>query len=862
MSTTSQNGSTEDSLEDVLALALSAREEGGDAALEGYLATVGALAPAVRAALAELRGCDLLEPVIAGLPPQLGDFRLREVLGAGGMGVVYLAEQVSLGREVALKVVRPELLFFEGARERFRREIEAVARLEHPAIVPILATGSADGIPYYAMPRLRGRSAESLIAALRDLDPKSLDAGCLTALLASPEAAATRSATGGSEYWRAVTGLVAQAAHGIAHAHRRGVLHRDLKPSNLMLTSDGRAIVLDFGLALARGDERLTRSGATAGSPAYMAPEQLRGEPADERTDVYGLCATLHALLARKSPFPLADGEVLRARVLAGRRDELRRELPMPAELRLVLECGMDVERARRHPSAEALAADLEAVLEGRPIRARRVPWPVRARRMAQRHPALGVAGVAALVFAIALPSVVLWQQRRANVELAEAARVADRSVVISIDAVEQQLARVAERRLRNLPAAQELAAELLREAIALFDSLGAVPQHAERVAMLRLRAMLRLTEIEAALGQPDRAARSAERALAAIGEGERPPAAALLRARAARQLAVATLELEPRAELDVLLAAAARDLATARAEPALHDEVLREEGLWAGVEATLANARGDAAAVEAALRRAVAASAQRRDEGIAHGVAWLNLCRFLKQTGRHAEALAAADAAESAVTGLGPMEFGWPVPRAVVAMVGAERGRIQQQLGQLDAASATLRGALERLDEVLRDYPDEPSTRRVRGATAHQLAGLCVQRGDHAAARTLAEAAIADQTAVLARNPRDAEAMAFLGNHRRTLCTVLRQLADLPALERESRAMGAMPGPPELPGAAARNLLRCAAADPSRATELEREALELLGEAVRRGGRVDAKDPLYAPLRALPGFDALLQKR
>ena len=122
--------------------------------------------------------------------------------------------------------------------------------------------------------------------------------------------------------------------------------------------------------------------------------------------------------------------------------------------------------------------------------------------------------------------------------------------------------------------------------------------------------------------------------------------------------------------------------------------------------------------------------------------------------------------------------------------------------------------------------------------------------------------AASADQTAVLARNPRDAEAMAFLGNHRRTLCTVLRQLADLPALERESRAMGAMPGPPELPGGAARNLLRCAAADPSRARELEREALELLREAVQRGGRVDAEDPLYAPLRALPGFDALLQKR
>ncbi|MBL8734474.1 MAG: serine/threonine protein kinase, partial [Planctomycetes bacterium] len=387
----------EPELEDLLAEALARRDHAGVAAVERLLAANPAHADRLREALGDLLPLETLVGAGVGLR-QLGDFRIKQKLGEGGMGVVYLAEQCSLGREVALKVVRPELLLFEGARERFRREIDAVARLDDPAIVPILATGAADGLPWYAMPRLRGRSAEAVVRALAGRPSKGLTGADLLHLLADGgEAVGDAAGVAARPWWFVVTRLLQQAALGIEHAHRRGVLHRDLKPSNLMLTPDGRAVVLDFGLAQGRGDERLTRTGTNAGSPAYMAPEQVRGEGAEERTDVYGLGATLHCLLGLEPPFDLTAPELLAGHILAGRRKPLRERCAAPPELLLVVETAMDVERARRYPSAAALAADLAAVLAQRPIVARSLPWPVRARRFVARHRVATAAAAAAV---------------------------------------------------------------------------------------------------------------------------------------------------------------------------------------------------------------------------------------------------------------------------------------------------------------------------------------------------------------------------------------------------------------------------------------------------------------------------------
>ncbi|MCB2020321.1 MAG: serine/threonine protein kinase, partial [Burkholderiaceae bacterium] len=494
-----------------MAAALDALETDGPDAVERLLTAHPNEASRVRRALEDLRRMELLETPEPGMPEQLGDFTILEQLGAGGMGVVYRARQRSLDREVALKVVRPELLLFEGARERFRREIDAVARLDHASIVPILATGSAQGVPFYAMPLLHGRNGEELVEALAGRAPASLAGEDLRrALGPSLEEVDDEDAFAGS-WWQTCVRLVRKAALGIHHAHTRGVLHRDLKPSNVLFTPTGNAVVIDFGLARAPADLQMTRTGTTAGSPVYMSPEQVRSEPCDERTDVYGLAATLHCLLSLAPPFSTGEPNALFDRILAGACTDLGRRDAAPVELRAVLACGMDIDRLHRYPSALAFADDLAAVLAGRPISARQLPAPVRLRRFVRRHPtgtaALGVAAASLVV----LLAVLFWQQRAANRDIAaevrekerinaalsESNRVlqeqiarADRSVSISIDAVEGLLSNVVRDRLRNLPGTLRMGAEMMHQALALFDRLPADAEHSPRVARARIQTL------------------------------------------------------------------------------------------------------------------------------------------------------------------------------------------------------------------------------------------------------------------------------------------------------------------------------------------------------------------------------------
>lgn len=341
------------------------------------------------------------------IPERLGEFRLRQRLGSGGMGMVFAAEQASLGREVAIKVVRPELLFSDGARERFRREIEAVARLEHPAIVPVLTHGEDRGVPYYVMPLVRGCSCDEAIRRLAGRDPAQLTGADLyRAIVGTDAPPSDASGTFTGSYWQACVRLMRQVALGLHHAHCRGIVHRDVKPSNILLTADGRALIVDFGLAHVRDDARITRTGATPGSPAYMSPEQVRGQASDARADVYSLAVTLQHLLGLACPFPIDDAEILRTRILAGRAEPLRSR-SVPVELTVVLAAAMDLDPARRHTDAQALADDLQAVLERRPIGARPLSRYLRLSRWRQRHPALATGLGLGLLLLAGTPTVV-----------------------------------------------------------------------------------------------------------------------------------------------------------------------------------------------------------------------------------------------------------------------------------------------------------------------------------------------------------------------------------------------------------------------------------------------------------------------
>jgi formylglycine-generating enzyme required for sulfatase activity len=326
----------------------------------------------------------------AGLPfERLGEFRLLRQLGEGGMGRLYLAEQESLGRRVALKIVKPELRASPTAVERFRREAFAVAKLQHPNIVRVIATGEDAGVVFLAMELVPGRGLDELIEE-----------------------------AGGPLPWRRVAGWIRAVAAALAYAHDSGVLHRDVKPANIRITPDDRPVLVDFGLARDERWSGQTLTRAFAGSPLYAAPEQLASRKVDGRVDVYALGVTLFEAVTGRLPFPEGPADQLLHRVLTEEPLPPRRLQPdLPRDLETVTLKALQKSPRDRYASAAAFGADLEAVLEDRPIAAR-PPGPVtRLRRWARRRPWPAALGAAALVVLLALAGFALAAaaQRRAD---------------------------------------------------------------------------------------------------------------------------------------------------------------------------------------------------------------------------------------------------------------------------------------------------------------------------------------------------------------------------------------------------------------------------------------------------------------
>ncbi|MGB3967807.1 MAG: serine/threonine-protein kinase, partial [Planctomycetota bacterium] len=309
-------------------------------------------------AIAEVDGLTIAAPS-RDLPRRFGDFRVLGELGRGAMGAVYDAEQVSTGRRVALKVVHPHVARDLSSAARFQREARTAAALQHPGIVPVLGFGETDGAAWLAMARIEGRSLQRLLAAVAD--PRDVDHDRAKDLFREP---------------RRLAQALAEAADALEFAHRDNVVHRDVKPANLMVTDEGRVVVLDFGLATAREPDAptLTRTGDFLGTPLYMAPEQAVGaQNGTPASDVYALGAVLYECLCGATPVasgPLAT--VLDAILNRDPVDPRRRRAGVPDELaRIALQC-LEKEPARRYASAGALADDLRRFVDGSGVHARR----------------------------------------------------------------------------------------------------------------------------------------------------------------------------------------------------------------------------------------------------------------------------------------------------------------------------------------------------------------------------------------------------------------------------------------------------------------------------------------------------------
>jgi WD40 repeat protein/serine/threonine protein kinase len=391
------------------------------------------------------------------LPPlqRLGDFRVVREVGRGGMGVVYEAEQVSLGRRVALKVLSQRLPD-ERAKRRFEREARAAAKLHHTNIVPVFGVGEHDGLPYYVMQFIQGLGLDEVLVELKRLQPvgrgtgtpspgdgevrvvrRDLSAADVARSLVTgqfapaegageappttatidlaPDGVAGPPAAGRSSdtfapssssavlpgagpgkkqatYWQSVARVGVQVADALEHAHKQGILHRDVKPSNLLLDRQGTVWVTDFGLAKADDQQNLTHTGDVLGTLRYMPPEAFDGK-ADARGDVYALGLTLYELLALRPAFDELDRHKLIKQVTSAEPLRLERlNRAVPRDLATVVEKAIDRDPAGRYQTAGELAADLQRFLDDEPIRARRVSALERLARWASRHPGLAAA--------------------------------------------------------------------------------------------------------------------------------------------------------------------------------------------------------------------------------------------------------------------------------------------------------------------------------------------------------------------------------------------------------------------------------------------------------------------------------------
>lgn len=395
--------------------------------------------------------------------PKVRGYQILDVLGRGGMGVVYKARHTSLNRVVALKMVLAGSHAGETELSRFRIEAEAVARLQHPNIVQIYEVGEQDNQPYFS---------------LEFVDGGSLAQKC----------------NGQPQPTRQAAALVESLARAMDYAHQQGIVHRDLKPANILLTSKGMPKITDFGLAKRlESNDGETKSGAVLGTPSYIAPEQAAGKIKEigPCTDVYALGTILYELLTGRPPF---RGETPLDTMLRVMTDEpVAPSLicnKVPRDLETICQKCLHKEPAKRYASARALAEDLRRFLTGESIQARPVGTVEKVWRWSKRRPL--VAGLMAALMMVMLFGIfgVTWQWRRAEnlrqtaeANAAEAIRQkaqaeqervrAEENFRQARKVVDEFFTKVSEEKLLQAPGLQPLRKELLDNALKYYQKFA-----------------------------------------------------------------------------------------------------------------------------------------------------------------------------------------------------------------------------------------------------------------------------------------------------------------------------------------------------------------------------------------------------
>ena len=467
----------------------------------------------------------------------LGDFQIMREIGRGGMGIVYEALQLSLGRRVALKVLPFAATFDAKHLQRFHNEAQAAAQLHHTNIVPVYAVGCERGVHFYAMQLIEGQSLATVIHQIKRQESQArgerstipierADGGTATGSFVTVSGIGQRAAEVDLEtdsplsvaltaqrsnrhakFFPTVAKFMVQAAEAVEYAHQSGIVHRDIKPANLLVDVHNRLWITDFGLAQFHADAGLTQTGDILGTLRYMSPEQASGTKVlDHRTDVYSLGATLYELVTLEPIFPGRNRQELLQQIINEEpRQPSMLEKSVPVELETIILKAVSKNLADRYNSAQELADDLQRYLEDKPILAKRPTLMERTRKWSRRHPSVVIASMVILVVCLVALGINNWMIAQEQAKTQEALQHEKDRAMEARRAV-GDLVEIAASELADQPQLEGLRKRLLRTALTYYADFiathGDDPSAQKELAQGKDRAVKLLEELSTLEGK------------------------------------------------------------------------------------------------------------------------------------------------------------------------------------------------------------------------------------------------------------------------------------------------------------------------------------------------------------------------